>query len=48
MSFTYRGLKAELDRHIVTGEEIDRQMERLRQQNPRRLLRRCPVPRRHR
>ena len=35
MSFTYRGLKAELDRHIVTGEEIDRQMERLRQQNPR-------------
>ena len=35
MSFTYRGLKATLDRHIVTGEEIDRQMERLRQQNPR-------------
>ena len=28
MSFTYRGLKATLDRHIVTGEEIDRQMER--------------------
>ncbi len=35
MSFTYRGLQAELQRHIVTGEEIDRQMERLRQQNPR-------------
>ncbi len=35
MSFTYRGLKAELEHHIVTGEEIDRQMERLRQQNPR-------------
>jgi len=35
MSFTYRGLKATLDRHIVTGEEIDRQIERLRQQNPR-------------
>ena len=35
MSFTYRGLQATLERHIVTGEEIDRQMERLRQQNPR-------------
>lgn len=35
MAFTYRGLKATLERHIVTGEEIDRQMERLRQQNPR-------------
>ena len=35
MSFTYRGLKAHLDRHIVTGEEIDRQMQRLLQQNPR-------------
>ena len=35
MSFTYRGLKATLDRHIVTGEEVDRQIERLRQQNPR-------------
>jgi len=35
MSFTYRGLKAALERHIVTGEEIDRQIERLRQQNPR-------------
>ncbi len=35
MSFEYRGLKAELKRHTVTGEEIDRQLERLRQQNPR-------------
>ena len=35
MSLTYRGLKATLERHIVTGEEIDRQIERLRQQNPR-------------
>lgn len=35
MSFTYRGLKAENKRHIVTGEEVDRQLERLRQQNPR-------------
>ena len=35
MPFTYRGLKATLDRHIVTGEEIERQLERLRQQSPR-------------
>ena len=35
MSFTYRGLKADRERHIITGEEIDRQLERLRQQNPR-------------
>ncbi len=35
MSFQYRGLKADLQRHSVTSEEIDRQMERLRQQNPR-------------
>ena len=35
MSFTYRGLRATLERHIVTGEEVDRQIERLRQQNPR-------------
>ena len=35
MSFEYRGLKATLDRHIVTDEEVARQMERLRQQNPR-------------
>ena len=35
MSFTYRGLSATLDRHIVTGEEVGRQLDRLRQQNPR-------------
>ena len=35
MSFTYRGLKAQLDRHIITGEEIDRQIQRLQQQSPR-------------
>ena len=35
MSFTYRGLKATLNRHIVTDAEIDRQLERLQQQCPR-------------
>ena len=35
MSLVYKGLKAQLDRHIVTGEEIDRQIQRLQQQNPR-------------
>lgn len=35
MQFTYRGLKATLNRHIVTDEEIDRQLQRLQQQNPR-------------
>ena len=35
MSFTYKGLKAQYARHIVTGEEIDRQMQRLLQQSPR-------------
>ena len=35
MSFTYRGLEAVLERHTVTGEEVDRQLERVRQQNPR-------------
>lgn len=35
MSFEYRGLKATLERHLVTDEEVARQMERLRQQNPR-------------
>ena len=35
MSFTYRGLKATLERHIVTDAEIDRQIERLQQQTPR-------------
>ena len=35
MSFTYKGLKANYKRHIVTEEEVNRNMERLRQQNPR-------------
>lgn len=35
MSFTYRGLEAEYTRHTVTDEEVDRQMERLRQQSRR-------------
>ena len=35
MSFTYKGLKDKLERHIVTDEEIDRQMQRLREQSPR-------------
>ena len=35
MSFTYRGLKAELSKHIVTDTEVDRQIQRLQQQNPR-------------
>ena len=35
MSFTYKGLTATLERHIVTTEEIDRQMHRLQQQTPR-------------
>jgi len=35
MSFTYRGLKAQMDRHIITEDEINRNLERLRQQNPR-------------
>ncbi len=35
MSFTYRGLKARLERHIVTDTEIERQLQRLQQQNPR-------------
>ena len=35
MSFTYKGLQAQHSRHIVTGEEADRQLQRLVQQNPR-------------
>ena len=35
MSFTYKGLSATYDRHIVTDEEVDRNMQRLLQQNPR-------------
>ena len=33
--FTYKGLKAELSKHIVTDEELDKQIERVRSQNPR-------------
>jgi len=33
--FTYKGLKAKLERHIVTDEEVDKNMQRLLQQNPR-------------
>ena len=35
MSFTYKGLRAKLERYIVTGEEVDRNLQRLLQQNPR-------------
>jgi len=35
MAFTYRGLKAKLERHIITEAEVNQQMERLRQSNPR-------------
>lgn len=35
MEFTYRGLKGQLERHIVTDEEVNRQLNRLLQQNPR-------------
>ena len=35
MGFTYKGLKAELTKHIITDEELDKQIERVRQQNPR-------------
>lgn len=35
MSFTYKGLQASYKRHVVTEEEVNRNMERLRQQTPR-------------
>ena len=35
MSFTYKGLAAQLEKHTVTGEEIDRQIQRLQEQSPR-------------
>ena len=35
MSFTYKGLKAQLEKHIITDAEIDQQIQRLQQQNPR-------------
>ena len=35
MEFTYKGLTAVYTRHSVTGDEVDQQLERLRQQTPR-------------
>ena len=35
MSFTYKGLKAQFTKHLVTDEEVTRQLQRLQQQNPR-------------
>ena len=35
MSFTYKGLKIQYKRHLITDEEIDRNIQRLLQQNPR-------------
>ena len=35
MSFQYKGLTAQLSKHVVTDEEIDRQLQRMQQQNPR-------------
>ncbi len=34
MSFVYRGLKADLQRHIVTDEEVQKQLDQIVQQNP--------------
>jgi len=35
MSFTYKGLSAQTSRYMVTEEEVERQLQRLLQQNPR-------------
>ncbi len=35
MSFQYKGLAIQTDRHTVTGEEIDRQLKHLQEQTPR-------------
>jgi trigger factor len=35
MTFTYKGLTATYDRHIITDEEVERNLLRLQQQNPR-------------
>ena len=35
MSFVYKGLKEKLEHHTVTDEQVDRQLEQVRQQNPR-------------
>ncbi len=34
MSFVYRGIEAELDRHIVSDLEVQRQLDRILEQNP--------------
>ena len=35
MAFTYKGLRAKLERHEVTSEDVDRNLQRLLEQNPR-------------
>lgn len=35
MPFTYKGLSAQLDRHIVTDTEVEQQLRRLQQSSPR-------------
>ena len=35
MAFTYRGLTADFDRHIITSSEVDQHLQRLLQQTPR-------------
>ena len=35
MEFRYKGLSAQLERHIITDEEVDHQLHRLLQQSPR-------------
>ena len=35
MSFTYKGLRDKLDHYTVTGDEVERNLQRLLQQNPR-------------
>ncbi len=35
MEFTYKGLKGTLEKHLVTGEEVERNLQKLLQQNPR-------------
>lgn len=35
MEFTYKGLKAKLERHIITDEEVDRQLHTMVQNRPR-------------
>ena len=35
MSFTYKGLKATLEKHIVTDEEVERNLHQLVERNPR-------------